>query len=180
MTVAMSMTSSAQSHNPLFTSLSGGYFFDAEAPYAILDVGMEVSDDKLLSLQLLHSQTDGDEFGISLDEKYTGLGLNYKQSRQLGGNIELYYTVGAGIAFVDVEARSGAISIQENTTTPYITTTVGIQERFSRNFTGHFGIRALWLDDFSVNKTIGGVTYSLSGPEHDINFGLELGFTYTF
>jgi hypothetical protein len=181
--IAATMTSTAQSqqNNPFFATLSGGYFFDAEAPYAVLDLGKQISDDSFLSLQIFHSDNSVNDFApVVVDETYTGFGVSFKKYQQIGDNGGLYYSAGGGIAFIDLDASLGSDRINESTEALYLTTTIGVQQKISENLIGHIGVRALWLDSFSEDRTFGGTTYRVRGPKHSINFGLEIGMTYKF
>jgi hypothetical protein len=180
--IAATMTSTAQSqqNNPFFATLSGGYFFDAEAPYAVLDLGKQISDDSFLSLQILHSDNSVDVAPFVADETHTGVGVNFKKYQQIGDNGGLYYSAGGGIAFIDLDASLGSDRTNESTEALYLTATIGVQQKISENLIGNIGVRALWLDRFSKDGTVGGTPYSFEGPKHDIRFALEIGMTYKF
>ena len=171
---------SAQSpeENPFFATLAEGYFIDAEAHYTTLDIGWNISDYTAISLQMFYANKDNDDYApISLEEQYTGIGFNIKNYKQIGDNGGVYFSTGAGIAFIDAEARLGNDKLQDDTQEIYITAAVGVQESFTENLTGHIALRALWFNDYTITAPGFG---SLQGPEHDINFGIEIGLTYKF
>lgn len=164
-----------------FVNISGGYFFDLDSPYVYGSYVFETGGNGFFGFELMTLSTeDTEQYGsstIDFDSRVTTFGLVTQSSYALSENDFVNFSFGGGVAHYAVDGRvRGGGKGDDETTTYYLSASLGYERRINNALSFNTGVRLLHLGNDHVESD--GVKVEID-PD-PVYVGLEAGFTYKF
>lgn len=165
-----------------FVGGSVGYLMDAEDEFYSLHVGRRLSNlgswGQSIYLEVGYSDlnNDGSEIDVSdlgidpgssftgdadLEASFVPITLNWMVDRELAGNLGFYFSLGAGLALIDVDGEFDDPILDINDsgndseTSFYAQASTGVDYAFTESFEMFLGVRYMYLDEYEVSTDSG-------------------------